>query len=41
MSDLIEDSPPDSESGPGANTPEFSVSEISAAVKRVIEGEFG
>jgi len=35
MSDLIEDD------GPGPNTPEFSVSEISGVVKRVIEGEFG
>jgi exodeoxyribonuclease VII large subunit len=35
MSDLIDD--PD----PGENAPEFSVSELSGAVKRVIEGEFG
>ena len=35
MSDLIEDD------GPGGNLPELSVSEISGAVKRVIEGEFG
>ena len=34
MSDLIDDD------GPG-NAPEFSVSEISGVVKRVIEGEFG
>ena len=34
MSDLIE------EDGPGGNLPELSVSEISGAVKRVIEGEF-
>ncbi|MBE0452661.1 exodeoxyribonuclease VII large subunit [Roseovarius autotrophicus] len=34
MSDLIE------ESGTGGNAPAFSVSEISGAVKRVIEGEF-
>ncbi len=33
MSDLIED--------PSSNAPEFSVTEISGAVKRVIEGEFG
>lgn len=33
--DLIDDA------GPAANTPEYSVSEISGAVKRVIEGEFG
>jgi exodeoxyribonuclease VII large subunit len=45
MSDLIEDPLPDPESelnsDLGANTPEFSVSEISGAVKCVIEGEFG
>ena len=36
MSDLFEDP------GPGiSNAPEFTVSEISGAVKRVIEGEFG
>src|SRR6056297_852130 len=35
MSDLIEDD------GPRGNLPEMSVSEISGAVKRVIEGEFG
>ncbi|MEO0653676.1 MAG: exodeoxyribonuclease VII large subunit [Pseudomonadota bacterium] len=35
MSDLIDDP------APGQNAPEFSVSEISGAVKRVIEGEFG
>ncbi|MGR3757095.1 MAG: exodeoxyribonuclease VII large subunit, partial [Tranquillimonas sp.] len=35
MSDLIDDPLP------GQNAPEFSVSEISGAVKRVIEGEFG
>ncbi|MFY0692012.1 MAG: exodeoxyribonuclease VII large subunit [Paracoccaceae bacterium] len=29
------------EAGPGRNEPEFSVSEISGAIKRVIEGEFG
>ncbi|KAF0676131.1 exodeoxyribonuclease VII large subunit [Profundibacterium mesophilum] len=29
------------EGGPGPNTPEFTVSEISGALKRVIEGEFG
>jgi exodeoxyribonuclease VII large subunit len=29
------------EARPGQNAPEFSVSEISGAVKRVIEGEFG
>lgn len=34
MSDLIEDAAP-------SNKPEFTVSEISGAVKRVIEGEFG
>ena len=36
MSDLIEDPAPG-----GANAPEFTVSEISGAVKRMIEGEFG
>ena len=35
MSDLIDD-PPE-----GENAPEFSVSELSGAIKRVIEGEFG
>ena len=35
MSDLIDEAPE------GQNAPEFSVSEISAAVKRMIEGEFG
>ncbi len=35
MSDLLEDSPP------GDNAPEFSVSEISGAVKKTIEGAFG
>lgn len=35
MSDLIDDP------APGQNAPEFTVSEISGAVKRVIEGEFG
>ena len=35
MSDLIDDPVP------GENAPEFSVSELSGAVKRVIEGEFG
>ena len=34
MSDLIEDP------APGQNAPEFSVSDISGAVKRLIEGEF-
>ena len=33
--DLIDDP------SPGGNTPEFSVSELSGAVKRAIEGEFG
>ncbi|MCY1126942.1 exodeoxyribonuclease VII large subunit [Frigidibacter sp. RF13] len=36
MMDIFEDASP----GPG-NSPEFTVSEISGAVKRVIEGEFG
>lgn len=35
MSDLIDDP------APGENAPEFSVSELSGAVKRVVEGEFG
>ncbi|WP_102107806.1 exodeoxyribonuclease VII large subunit, partial [Oceaniglobus roseus] len=35
MSDLIDDPVP------GGNAPEFTVSELSGAVKRVIEGEFG
>ncbi|MGV6848525.1 MAG: exodeoxyribonuclease VII large subunit [Marinibacterium sp.] len=35
MSDLFEDPEP------GENAPEFTVSELSGAVKRVIEGEFG
>lgn len=34
MSDLFED-------GPSGNSPEFTVTELSGAVKRVIEGEFG
>ena len=34
MSDLIDDP------SPGENAPEFSVSELSGAIKRVIEGEF-
>jgi len=37
MSDLFEDSPAPA---PG-NSPEYTVSELSGAVKRVIEGEFG
>lgn len=36
MSDLFEDPAPDR----GSNDPEFTVSEISGAVKRVVEGEF-
>jgi exodeoxyribonuclease VII large subunit len=36
MSDLFEDTPT-----PAGNSPEFSVSELVGAVKRVIEGEFG
>ncbi|TXB71069.1 exodeoxyribonuclease VII large subunit [Paracoccus aurantiacus] len=38
--DLFEDETPDGD-GPGNNNPPLSVSEISGAVKRVIEGEFG
>jgi exodeoxyribonuclease VII large subunit len=34
--DLLDDSPT-----PSGNKPEFTVSELSGAVKRVIEGEFG
>ncbi len=37
MSDLLEDDPP----SPTGNQPEYTVSELSGAVKRVIEGEFG
>ena len=37
MSDLFDDGPED---GPADNTPEFSVSEISGAVKKAIEGGF-
>lgn len=36
MSDMFEDAP-----SPPSNSPEFSVSELSGAVKKVIEGEFG
>jgi len=39
VSDLIEDIP--DAPGPGGNAPEFTVSELSGAIKRVIEGEFG
>ncbi len=38
MSDLFDD--PDAPDNKGANAPEFSVSEISGVVKRMIEGEF-
>lgn len=38
MSDLFED--PDPGARPGSNEPEFTVSEISGAVKRTVEGEF-
>lgn len=37
--DLFDDDGPDT--GPAGNTPEFSVSEISGAVKKSIESEFG
>ena len=41
MSDLIEDGPLFENTGdPARNTPEFSVSEISGAVKRMVEGNF-
>jgi exodeoxyribonuclease VII large subunit len=36
MSALFEDDP-----APQGNQPEYTVSELSGAVKRVIEGEFG
>ncbi|TKD15728.1 exodeoxyribonuclease VII large subunit [Rhodobacter capsulatus] len=44
--DILDDGPDASKNGPSensasGNTPEFTVSEISGAVKRVIEGEFG
>ena len=39
MSDLFE--MPEPEAPQGQNAPEFTVSELSGAVKRVIEGEFG
>lgn len=39
--DILDDGPDPSETTPSGNTPEFTVSEISGAVKRVIEGEFG
>ncbi len=38
MSDLLEDAPGPE---PGGNAPEFTVSELSGAIKRVIESEFG
>ncbi len=37
MSDLLDDPTPN----PGGNAPEFTVSEISGAVKKTIEGAFG
>lgn len=37
---MFEDAAP-AGNGPGGNQPEFTVSELSGAVKRVIEGEFG
>jgi exodeoxyribonuclease VII large subunit len=40
MSDMFEDGP-GSGAAPTGNSPEFTVSELSGAVKRVIEGEFG
>lgn len=39
MDDLIDDGGPDGPDGPG-NAPEFSVSELSGAVKRTVEGAF-
>ena len=41
MSDLFEDGPNTPPDDPGGNSPEYTVSELSGAVKRVIEGEFG
>ncbi len=41
MSELFEDDGPGPGPAPGQNAPEYTVSEISGAVKRVIEGEFG
>ncbi|WP_102226645.1 exodeoxyribonuclease VII large subunit [Acidimangrovimonas sediminis] len=42
MSDLFEDPEPGATAGNTAgNAPEFTVSELSGAVKRVVEGEFG
>jgi exodeoxyribonuclease VII large subunit len=38
--DLIDDSPASNDE-PRGNQPEYTVSELSGAVKRVIEGEFG
>ncbi|MBS1303009.1 exodeoxyribonuclease VII large subunit [Loktanella sp. SALINAS62] len=38
--DLFEDDTDDT-SGPGDNTPAFSVSDLSGAIKKTIEGEFG
>ena len=38
MSDMFEDQP---DAPPPGNAPEYTVSELSGAVKRVIEGEFG
>ncbi len=40
MDDLIEDEW-DGGAGPGGNTPEYAVSEISGAVKKTLEGAFG
>lgn len=39
MSELFEDDGPEG-AGPGGNAPEFTVSELSGAVKRTIEGSF-
>lgn len=41
MSDLFEDAGPAQSGAAQGNRPEFTVSELSGAVKRVIEGEFG
>ncbi|MCU0911189.1 MAG: exodeoxyribonuclease VII large subunit [Rhodobacteraceae bacterium] len=41
MSDLIDDDDDPGHDPSGGNAPEFTVSELSGAIKRVIEGEFG
>ncbi len=41
MSDSLIEDGPDGVNGPGVNAPEYTVSEISGAVKRTVEGAFG